>query len=419
MANIAVLLEPFPMRNSFGAQAWIGDRLCRMLLAAGENGYAPGDMRIICNEAVMTHLAGLVPEARPTMVQPDAGAQSRFADLIADWHTKGLAEWAAIQAGSPAHEPLYEALLWSVQASYPFDVLAYWGTNETVRRVADRLGIPVLWAEYGPLRPPFPTQYCLDHRGVNGHASSRDAAQIEPAQRPALPGVALDLQIGAVSAYEATLTLPAPHPAFDRLMRFVRGQDRVVLLVMQLADDANILAFGRGWTCRAMVEAVMEAQSGPGTVFILRPHPAEGSSYHTFSAGEAVRALVQHCPDVLVHDAEGPDAYLACLSVATEVVCINSSVGFEAAILGKPVRVLGEASLHAHRRGLHRSDRPAGAADRRLHACAARRALRAGGPVLDAGPVAADGRPRRHGGAHLPPRATTSRRGGPGARPCS
>lgn len=346
MANIAVLLEPFPLRNSFGTHAWVGDRLGRMAVEGGQ-GFAVSDMRVICNEPTMTYLVGVVPAARPLLIQPSAASQAGFKALIADWHSKGISTWAAIQAGSAAHEALYEALLRSVQEVYAFDVLAYWGTNETVRTVAARLGVQMLWAEYGPLRAPFQKHLCLDPQGVNGQASSRHAAALEPdVTAPILPGIALEVLVSDVSAYEAALCLPTAdrRDGHATLLRFVKGSSRVVLMVMQLSDDANILAFGNGWTCKTMVKAVMEAHSAPGTVFILRPHPGEAQSYHNYAAGAEVQALVRNRSDVLVFDAQGPEAYVACLSVATEVVCINSSVGFEASLLGKPIRVLGDAS---------------------------------------------------------------------------
>ena len=347
MANVAVLLEPFPIRNSSSAFGWIAEKLCQMLLAGQTGGYTVADLRVICNEPLMAHISKKLPAARPYLLQASTELQAPFRDAMVDWHTSGLDVWKAIQRGSPAHEPLYEALVASLQESYPFDVLAYWGTNETLRAVADRLGIPMLWAEYGPLRSPFPTHFCLDASGVNGFATGRDTLRIKGAEEPiVVPGPAFDLQVGAVSAYEATMMLPPPATgdSFAKLMRFTRDRRRIVLLVMQLADDANILAFGNGWTCQILTETMLKLRAGPDTVFIIRPHPAESAAYHTLQAGEAIRDLVADRPDVLVFDDEGQDAYLACLSVASEVVCINSSVGFEASMLGKPVRVVGQAS---------------------------------------------------------------------------
>ena len=346
MANLAFLLEPFPIRNSLGAHGWVGERLCAMLLDASTAGLAVGDMRVVCNEPVMTWLVDRMPAARSYLMQPGAVVRNGFAALVADWHTAGIKTWSEIQRGSPAHEPLYEALLQDVRDSYDFAALGYWGTNETLRTVADRMGVPVLWAEYGPLRPPFPPHFCLDAGGVNGSATSRQGLATVPAgAAPHLSGLTLDMPVSDASAYEAGLVWPADRQQdTEALLRFVRGASRVVLLVMQLADDANILAFGNGWTGETMVSAAIEQLAGPGTVFILRPHPGEAASYHNMVAGEAARALVHGRADVVVFDSAAPDASFTCLSVASEVVCINSSVGFEGLLMGKPVRVLGEAS---------------------------------------------------------------------------
>lgn len=347
MTRIAILLEPFPIRNTFGAHAWIGERLLQMLLAEQGTDLARTDMRVACNGPTIMCLAEQLPAARPYLMQASTSVQAPFMEAMADWHTVNLPRWTRIQQGDVAEQPAYEALLGALRQIYPFEVLAYWGTNETLRAVANRLGIPMLWAEYGPLREPFTTHFCLDGAGVNGMASGRSDLQLRSEAEPtSLPAASLEVMAGSVSAYEASLALPPPEIAepFARLMRFVKGRNRIILLTMQLADDANILAFGEGWTGLAMVEAALKLYEGPNTVFILRPHPGETLSYHNMQAGRAVRARVAVRPDVLIFDDEGGAAYLACLSAATEVVSINSSVGFEAELLGKPVRVLGHAS---------------------------------------------------------------------------
>ena len=347
MTRIAILLEPFPIRNTFGAHAWIGERLLQMLLAEQGGGLARTDMRVACNGPTMMYLAERLPAARPYLMQADPASQAPFMEAMADWHTVCLPRWTKIQKGDLAEEPVYEALIEALRQTYPFDVLAYWGTNETLRAVANRIGVPMLWAEYGPLREPFTTHFCLDGAGVNGQAGGRNVLQLRTEAEPtSLPAASLEMMVGSISAYEASLALPPPGTAepFARLMRFAKGRRRIILLIMQLADDANVLAFGEGWTGPAMVDAALKLYEGLNTAFILRPHPGETHSYHNMQAGRAARARVADRPDVLIFDDEGDAAYMACLSVATEVVSINSSVGFEAGLLGKPVRVLGQAS---------------------------------------------------------------------------
>ncbi|RYY15303.1 MAG: hypothetical protein EON55_06630 [Alphaproteobacteria bacterium] len=205
----------------------------------------------------------------------------------------------------------------------------------------------MLWAEYGPTRPPLETRFCLDGEGINGRMTGRaDLVLSPPDQLPTFPSSSLQLDVGHVSAYEAALSLSSSASAecFTSLMRFTRGRARVILVVGQLADDSSLISFGRGWTPTLVLREALERLTSPDTVFILRPHPAEAASFHNFAAGQSLRAEVDGRDDVMIIEELGDAAYAACIAVASEVVAVNSSVCFEAMLLGKPIRVLGSAS---------------------------------------------------------------------------
>jgi hypothetical protein len=355
MPRIAVLLEPLLTCSNPQSLAGIAGHLCEMLLRE-DGGQALGDMRIICGAPAAAQLAASRPAARPYLIQPATAVQAAFVALAAGWNTRGQREWSAIQAGSAGHARLYEAVLLSARIAYPFDVLAYWGTNETVRSVAARLGIPMLWAERG-LRQPFAAHFCLDPHGVSPARSRAPAAVAAPDAGAALPGVSLETGAGGLTAYEAALMLPTVEPEdLDALLRFTSGQRRVVLLAVPFTDDAGARTSGNGWSCSTVTDAVLEAQAGPGTVFILRPYPAGDVADHGRAVQDTPWSLLADRSDVMVFDSPAPGAYLACMAIATEVVCINSAVRIEAALMGKPVRILGQPSLappNASLPGLH------------------------------------------------------------------
>jgi len=354
MPRIAVLLEPLFTCSNPQSLVGIAGCLCGMLLRE-DGGQALGDMRIICGAPAAAQLAASTPAARPYLIQPATAVQAAFVALAAGWSTRGQQEWSAIQAGSAGHAGLYEAVLLSARTAYSFDVLAYWGTNETLRPVAARLGIPMLWAERG-LRQPFAAHFCLDPHGVRP-AVRRAAAAAAPDAGAGLPGVSLETGAGGATAYEAALMLPNLEPDdLDDLLRFTSGQRRVVLLAVPFADDAGAGTSGNGWSCSAMTDAVLEAQAGPGTVFVLRPYPAGDPARPGRAVQDTPWSLLADRPDVMVFDLPGQGADLACLAIATEVVCVNSTVGIEAALMGKPVRILGQPSFapsNAPLPGLH------------------------------------------------------------------
>ena len=352
MPRIAVLLEPLLTCTNPQSLAGIAGQLCGMLLRE-DGGQALGDMRIICGAPAAAQLAAGTPAARPYLIQPASAVQAAFVALAAGWSTRGQREWSAIQAGSGGHARLYEAVLLSARTAYPFDVLAYWGTNETLRSVAARMGIPMLWAERG-LRQPFAAHFCLDPHGV---PSARSRALVAADAGAGLPGVSLETGAGGLTAYETALMLPTVEPAdLDALLRFTSGQRRVVLLAVPVMDDAGARTPGNGWSCGAVTDAVLEAQAGPGTVFVLRPYPAWDPAHHGCAVEGTPWSLLAGRSDVMVFDSPAPGAHLACMAIATEVVCINSTVGIEAALMGKPVRILGQPLLappNASVPGLH------------------------------------------------------------------
>ncbi|MGI4939618.1 MAG: hypothetical protein ACRYHQ_03435 [Janthinobacterium lividum] len=353
MPRIAVLLEPLLTCSNPQSLAGIAGQLCGMLLRE-DGGQALGDMRIICGAPAAAQLAAGMPAARPYLIQPATDAQAAFVALAAGWSTRGQREWSAIQAGSAGHAHLYEAVLLSARNAYSFDVLAYWGMNETLRSVAARRGIPMLWAERG-LRQPFAAHFSLDPHGVRpARSRGPDAA---PDAGAGLPGVSLETGTGGLTAYEAALMLPTVEPEdLDALLRFTSGQRRVVLLAVPFTDDAGARTSGNGWFCRAVTDAVLEAQAGPGTVFVLRPYPAGDPLQDGRAVQDTPWKLLAGRSDVMVFDSTAEGAHLACMAIATEVVCINSTVGIEAALMGKLVRILGQPSLtppNASVAGLH------------------------------------------------------------------
>lgn len=188
MPRIAVLLEPMLTCSNPQMFAEEARRLCGMLLKE-DGGHALGNMRIICGAPAAARLANGTPAARPYLIQPSSAVQAAFVALAMDWNTHGQREWSAIQAGSAGHERLYESVLLSARTAYPFDVLAYWGANETLRAAAARLGIPMLWAGRG-LRQPFAAHFCLGPHGAGSAGKVAPLAAGAPDGHPGLPDVA-------------------------------------------------------------------------------------------------------------------------------------------------------------------------------------------------------------------------------------
>ena len=93
---------------------------------------------------------------------------------------------------------------------------------------------------------------------------------------------------------------------------------------MQVEDDSNLLAFGRGMT---NFELIFVARKGvrPEEILIRR-HPLGHLDYGS---------------KLGIHDKSADS--IEFISLCAQIYCTNSSVAFEALLLEKPVRILGDS----------------------------------------------------------------------------
>jgi hypothetical protein len=107
-----------------------------------------------------------------------------------------------------------------------------------------------------------------------------------------------------------------------------------ILAPLQIHNDAQVLYYSQ---YKNMDEFIADVESlYPDDRIIARPHP-NGGKKHSFKRAEEVF--------------EGD--FLAWAARAKEVVCITSTCLYEAAILGVPVRALGDHPLATHPRAMH------------------------------------------------------------------
>ncbi len=262
--------------------------------------------------------------------------------------------------------PLASARMRSIQAHFdrtsPSAVLAWNGSGFTQGLAiaeARRRGLPVVFGENGFL----PATLQLDPEGVNAAsafarrlragehrgrardpglaaaldtriakyrkgASTRDAATV------AAPGFIERLRRSASTSLKgsrtpyATATLPPPDGAPE------------VLLPLQVTRDSQLLLFSP-WVGSALPALIAElsaalAQTDPRARLLVKLHPREARDI-----GERYAALAPRVAGNVVFIREIPVQQL--IPRCKAVVTVNSTVGFEALLLGTPVIVAGEA----------------------------------------------------------------------------
>lgn len=196
--------------------------------------------------------------------------------------------------------------------------------------LAKARGIPSRQVERGPLPG---TMFC-DASGINGGASVTrlqempdvKAKDVEWSER-----VVQRYRSSGQSAWEQ----PARIEDADLLRECgVPPDKRIALYACQVPDDTNIVAYSPfkddymavfDWLARAYADAT-------DTVLVVKKHPK----------GPDLRKTLwdRFGPNAIWVDRGNIQQWL---TLAHHVVCINSTVGFEAALCGKPVILLGQA----------------------------------------------------------------------------
>jgi hypothetical protein len=232
-------------------------------------------------------------------------------------------EWLRVHNGNPLatfryflceRDSAYEEELYSLLRSAPFQLEAVitFCNVPSLSAVCQQLGIPIIHQELGPLRGHIyrDTAY-FDFRGVNGHTEA--AAREEAFGKWSLPRLSREDLLG--------FFLKDPS-MIDRLPT----ETAEIGVALQVEDDSNLVAFGNGMDNQALILAA--SYKATASSLLVRPHP--GSLFTLRGGG----LILDDSPTSL-------DFVARC----SQLMTINSSVGLEALLLGKPVTMFGDNPL--------------------------------------------------------------------------
>lgn len=217
--------------------------------------------------------------------------------------------------------PLKAALtthLKEISAAEPIEFITSWCNCPSLNAAAKPLGIPIIHNELGPLRKPdYHGTIYFDFNGVNGNTSFEQLAHSLLAKKPSWK---------PKEHTELLSTLATQIPATPPSKNQNPEKEQFLGVPLQVEDDSNILAFNNGWTNFSLLARARYLAGD--TAILVRSHP-KGLLYYppylgTKDLSSTASAFIQRCK---------------------KVISINSSVALEAALYGKPIEVLGEASF--------------------------------------------------------------------------
>lgn len=183
----------------------------------------------------------------------------------------------------------------------------------SIENAAAELGIPVIHNEIGPLRAPaFVSTAYFDFRGVNGNTESLRRL--------------LDFRKSEVIMDHATSdTLSIVSLDIDYMETVIAAKGDLVGVALQLPDDSNTVAFSNGFNELELLSYAKHCF--PTKELLIRAHPQQPLAINYTGYG------------ALDKSATAAEFIGKCDVVFT----INSSVGFEAMLMGRDVRAVGDS----------------------------------------------------------------------------
>lgn len=192
-------------------------------------------------------------------------------------------------------------------------LILHLGACELLRRVLAMRGIPLRFWEGAPLRSPyFPYHVFLDQNGIGGNTSLETTVRYN---------YQVNENICCQFTHSELLYLLALEP-FGYLSRPTE-RVKTIGIPLQVEVDNNVLAFSNGWDLLSLMDAGRLC-AGYDDV-LIRKHPLGVAEY------QPKYGVIDNSKDSLEF-----------LSKVTCVLTLNSSVAFEAILLGMGAFILGE-----------------------------------------------------------------------------
>lgn len=346
-------MEPHPLRDSFISHSQpfnIFSRICKQIFSTESKDYEDIDARIFSSHVLQEIKFNEVLDVWPIVVTPTIEEQKKIEDMAKLWLPGGLNDWLDLCNNSESEiSAFYINVLDRIKSTtFDFDVIVSWGQNSAIKRFAEHNKVQTVYMELASMRPPFPKAFLMDPIGVNGAASSAFLNIKNIA--PYLEAIPSDLVLSllndefAKDRQNSNLYLSLFNPIIELDGSLANKERCVALVPLQLADDANLLLYSDYKSIEDFVDYSVSTLIDYGWDVIIKPHP------HAVLRGGYVEREQIKCirkyedfPSVTVFNGGSESDYLSLLNNVDLVVTNNSSLGFEALMVGTQCVTLGRA----------------------------------------------------------------------------
>lgn len=350
MKKILLYVEPHPIRDSYEEFCTIGMFLANSIYEKAD--VNDSSLRIFSNNHVVDRIVSSSPKLSSLCIRPSIKESISIEEFGRSWGAPTINEWVSLTRGVGEVSEFYEEVLERIHDFYSFDIVLLWSENGAVRNFCARKKLKVIHGELGPTRLPFEETIYFDFLGTNGNASVVNAD---------LNAINIDDVLPAetwIAAKGRNENNPEGLGIVDSPYTFVLDDytaslsNPYVFLPLQLADDLNTIEHSSFKSPSDFVEKVLPVILKQGYRVVIKPHP--GAVHRAFNLSAEAKALKiarSYGKEVVVLDRDvSISRSLRIINEAEFVFTINSSVGYEALLMGKRVILLGYAAYDVGRK---------------------------------------------------------------------
>lgn len=344
MKNILVYIEPHPIRNYFEEFHDVGLIMNKAMLNISKK--YDFDFRYFANNQISDRYALNNPDICIRSIRMDISEAEKIKSFDQQWNDDALKVWLDLVEGAGEVTEFYFKIIERIYSFYQFDAILVWSENGAVRKFGAQNSIPIIFSELGPTRPPFHKTIYFDTLGTNGSASVVDAPlgviqNVIDFPRETWVSMQSKSHVNEneIGLIDAPLTWTTEFSETGELLF------PYIFIPLQLKDDLNTQLHSKYKSPLDFLHQVVPQVLKKGFNVVIKGHPAAvARSYNLIAESEAL-AYAETLGDkvrVIPRNIK-PLQSIYVVSQAAAVLTINSSVGFEAILLGKPVLLAGAA----------------------------------------------------------------------------
>ena len=308
------------------------------------------DFRVVANSATVAYLAERFGKWLPLLLSPPDALNKKIEAELVDWSESGMRQWNSyIDGDAPIAADIEQWLMSIKENVFDFDMIVCWGENSCVNNVASLLDVPCLHMELGAIRPPFRESEVFDYVGANGSSLIKSIDFKELKSLVDAPPIeywrAVFNSPGESNTTEPGIIDGALTYFSEDIMNQVCASEKkkTVLIALQLADDTNTQRHSDFSTPKEFLESVIPVFSKHGWNMVVKGHPMAHHRPLNLVAQDDALEYAESSGCCVIDEQTSTREYAALLLSVDGVAVINSSLGFEAAMLGIPVCLSGDA----------------------------------------------------------------------------